>query len=130
MQPNFDKSLNFIPVRGNFTRGIFASAYTRCDEPIERLRELYRTFYHDAPFTKITEENPSLKQVVNTNKCMVFLEKHDDKILIITVDATFGDVCSLDFFAVDMKASLGWVGNFVWPNVVANRPIAAGRYLG
>ena len=42
------------------------------------------------------------------------------------VDATFGDVCSLDFFVVDMKASLGWVGNFVWPNVRANRHFAAG----
>ena len=43
------------------------------------------------------------------------------------VDATFGDVCSLDFFVVDMKASLGWVGNFVWPNVKVNRHFAACR---
>lgn len=85
LQPGFDKMVNFIPVRGNFARGIFASSYTRSDEPLERLRELYRMFYHDAPFTKVVTENPSLKQVVNTNKCMVFLEKHDNKILIVSM---------------------------------------------
>ena len=47
------------------------------------------------------------------------------------VDATFGDVCSLDFFVVDMKASLGWVGNFVWPNVKLTGPLRrAGFGLG
>ncbi len=85
LQPGFGHAVNFIPVRGDFTRGIFASAYTRCEATESQLKELYRTFYHDAPFTKITDENPSLKQVVNTNKCLLFLEKHEDRILIISL---------------------------------------------
>ncbi len=85
LQPGFDKSLNFIPVRGNFTRGIFASAYTHCEATESQVKELYRTFYLAAPFTKIADENPSLKQVVNTNKCLLFLEKYEDKLLIISI---------------------------------------------
>ncbi len=85
LQPGFDKSLNFLPVRGNFTRGIFASAYTHCEATESQVKELYRTFYNDAPFTKITDENPSLKQVVNTNKCLLHVEKHGDKLLIISI---------------------------------------------
>lgn len=85
LQPGFDKALNFIPVRGNFARGIFASSYTCTDETEKQLRDLYQTFYHDAPFTKLVGENPSLKQVVNTNKCMVFVEKIGDKALVISL---------------------------------------------
>lgn len=87
LQPGFDKSLNFIPVRGNFTRGIFASAYTHCEATENQVKDLCRTFYQSAPFTKVVDENPSLKQVVNTNKCLLHLEKHGDKLLIIsTID--------------------------------------------
>ena len=85
LQPGFEKNINFLPVRGNFSRGIFASLYTRTDESEDRLLELYRDFYRDALFTILVKENPSLKQVVGTNKCMLFLEKHEDKILIISV---------------------------------------------
>jgi N-acetyl-gamma-glutamyl-phosphate reductase len=85
LQPSFDKSVNFLPVRGDFTRGIFASAYTHCEATESQVKELYRTYYHDAPFTKITNENPSLKQVVNTNKCLLHLEKHGNKLLIISI---------------------------------------------
>ncbi len=85
LQPGFDKMVNFIPVRGNFARGIFASAYTHCEATESQVKELYRTFYAAASFTKIAAENPSLKQVVNTNKCLIFLEKHEDKILIISI---------------------------------------------
>ncbi len=85
LQPGFDKAVNFLPVRGNFSRGIFASAYTHCEAPENEVKALYRTFYNDAPFTIITEENPSLKQVVNTNKCLLHLEKNGDKILIISL---------------------------------------------
>ncbi len=85
LQPGFGQAVNFLPVRGDFTRGIFASAYTHCEAAESQVKELYRSFYADAPFTKITEENPSLKQVVNTNKCLLYLEKHGDKILIISI---------------------------------------------
>ena len=85
LQPVFEKSINFIPARGNFSRGIFASLYTHTDETEAWLLECYRDFYKNAPFTKVVGKNPSLKQVVNTNNCMVFLEKHEDKILIISL---------------------------------------------
>ncbi len=85
LQPGWDQNLNFIPVRGNFTRGIFAALYTRCDWNQEQLNELYAGYYRDEPFVKITPENPSLKQVVNTNKCILHLEKHGDKVLIVSM---------------------------------------------
>ncbi|MBK7869541.1 MAG: N-acetyl-gamma-glutamyl-phosphate reductase [Saprospiraceae bacterium] len=87
LQPNLNKALNFIPVRGDFTRGIFASLYTNCDINEKELNNLYHDFYQDAPFTKVTHQNPHLKQVVNTNKCVVHVEKNGDKAFIIsTID--------------------------------------------
>jgi N-acetyl-gamma-glutamyl-phosphate reductase len=85
LQPSFSNKINFLPVRGNFARGIYASVYTTFDESLETAYEWYRGFYKDAPFTIITDENPNLKQVVNTNKCVIHLLKHDDKLLIISM---------------------------------------------
>ncbi len=85
LQPDFEKALNFVPVRGDFARGIFASAYTDCDWNEKELNELYHDFYQNAPFTKVTNQNPHLKQVVNTNKCVVHVEKHGDKVFVISV---------------------------------------------
>ena len=85
LQPGFDKALNFIPVRGDFTRGIFASLYTDCPLSETELYELYEHHYLEAPFTLVTRENPDLKQVVNTNKCLVHLEKHGNKAFIISM---------------------------------------------
>lgn len=84
LQPDHAKALNFIPVRGDFTRGIFASMYVHCDWSEKQLNELYHDFYRDAAFTVVTEQNPHLKQVVNTNKCVVHVEKHGDKTFIIS----------------------------------------------
>ncbi len=83
LQSNFDKELNFIPVRGNFARGIFATAYTKCDLSQEEAEKLYRDFYKDAAFTFVVSENPDMKQVVNTNKAIVYVEKHGENLLII-----------------------------------------------
>ena len=85
LQPELSKSLNFIPVRGNFSRGIFASVYTDCDLSTEEARSLYKEFYKDAAFTFVSDKNPDLKQVVNTNKCVLFVEKFGNKLLIISV---------------------------------------------
>ncbi|MEZ4828303.1 MAG: N-acetyl-gamma-glutamyl-phosphate reductase [Bacteroidia bacterium] len=85
LQPDFAEDINFLPVRGDFTRGIYASLYTRTDIPAEAAVEMYREYYHTHPFTVIAPENPSLKQVVNTNKCILYLEKHGDKLLIISM---------------------------------------------
>ena len=83
-QPNFKKALNFIPVRGNHTRGIFVMAYTKYEGTIAEALKLYTSFYATHPFVNITTENPDLKQVVNTNKGLVYLEKHGDKLMILS----------------------------------------------
>ncbi len=84
LQNNFDKDINFIPVRGNFSRGIFASVYTECSLSLEQATELYTTYYKDAAFTFVTKSNPDLKEIVNTNKCIIYLEKHKNKLLILS----------------------------------------------
>lgn len=77
--------LNFIPVRGNFSRGIFLSAYTECSLNEAEAKALYNDFYKDAAFTFVSENEISVKDVVCTNKCLLRVEKYDDKILITSV---------------------------------------------
>lgn len=85
LQPGFVENVNFLPLRGDFTRGIYASLYTSLDITLEEAVELYENWYESHPFTVISTQNPSLKQVVNTNKCIIYLEKHEDKLLIISM---------------------------------------------
>ena len=85
LQPSFDKSINLVPVRGNFSRGILTSCYTECSESQADIETLYADFYKDHPFTHISIENPDLKQVVNTNKCILYLERIDDKLYILSL---------------------------------------------
>ncbi|MGI9531204.1 N-acetyl-gamma-glutamyl-phosphate reductase [Lutimonas sp.] len=82
LQPDFTYDVNFVPNRGNFSRGIFATSYTRFDATLEDALDLFKDFYKDAPFTFVSEKEIFLKQVVNTNKCLVHLQKHKDKLLI------------------------------------------------
>jgi len=83
-QPGFNKDVNFIPVRGNHTRGILATAYTKFEGTIEEANTLYSKFYDTHPFVNMAPENPDMKQVVNTNKALIFLEKHGNKLIIIS----------------------------------------------
>jgi N-acetyl-gamma-glutamyl-phosphate reductase len=85
LQAGFSKAVNFIPVRGNFARGIYVTAYTQCSLSLEDAKELYKDFYKDAAFTFVVDKNPDMKQVVNTNKGIVYLEKHGDKLLIVSM---------------------------------------------
>ncbi|WP_026905354.1 N-acetyl-gamma-glutamyl-phosphate reductase [Pedobacter glucosidilyticus] len=85
LQADFDKEINFIPYRGAFSRGIMASSYMDCDLSLEEAEKLYQDFYADAPFTHISKENIDLKQVVNTNKCLIHLEKHGNKLMILSI---------------------------------------------
>lgn len=85
LQPSFDKAVNFVPYRGDFARGILATAYTRFDGPLEDATALYVDYYKDAAFTFVSDKAVSLKQVVNTNKCLVSLAKHGDKLVITSV---------------------------------------------
>ncbi len=84
LQKGFEKDINFIPVRGNFTRGIFVSSYTDYSGSLADAEKLYKEYYDDSPFVVVTESNIDVKQVVNTNKCVLHLEKHGSKLLILS----------------------------------------------
>jgi len=84
-QSDFDKELFFIPNRGNFARGIFASVYLDFDKSLEKAYKIYEDFYQSAPFTQVSKKEVHLKQVVNTNNCFIHLEKHKNTLLITTV---------------------------------------------
>ena len=77
--------INLIPQRGNFTRGILAAMYVNCDLSQDDAYTLYQNYYADAPFTHLSRHNIDLKQVVNTNKCLIHLEKHDNKLFIVSI---------------------------------------------
>ncbi|MAU17449.1 MAG: N-acetyl-gamma-glutamyl-phosphate reductase [Muricauda sp.] len=74
--------LFFLPNRGNFTRGIFATTYTKYNGSLEEAKDLYGAFFQDAAFTHMSDEELHLKQVVNTNQCHIHLHKHEDLLLI------------------------------------------------
>ncbi|RXG32740.1 N-acetyl-gamma-glutamyl-phosphate reductase [Leeuwenhoekiella marinoflava] len=82
LQNGFDKEIFFLPNRGNFSRGIFATAYTKFDGDLAEIKKIYRDFYADAPFTCVSDSDIHMKQVVNTNKCLIHLHKHENQLLI------------------------------------------------
>ncbi len=82
LMPSFGSDINFIPYRGDFARGIFAAIYTECALSQEEAVELYKDYYKGSPFTFVSDSNIDLKQVVNTNKCLLHIEKHGSKILV------------------------------------------------
>jgi len=84
LQNNRSGGLYFIPNRGNFTRGIFVSLYLQCSLPEDEAIELYENFYASHPFTHVTKSNLHLKQVVNTNNCLLQIEKHGEQLLILS----------------------------------------------
>lgn len=87
LQSDFNSDIHFIPNRGNFSRGIFATAYTHFKGTLEEATSIYKTYYQEAPFTIVSDNSIHLKQVVNTNKCVLHIEKHQDKLLITsTID--------------------------------------------
>ena len=85
LQNSFDSAIHFVPMRGNFARGIFASTYLDCKVELEEVRRIYDEYYVDHPFVHIMDKNPDMKQVVNTNKCILHLEKHGDKLLVLSM---------------------------------------------
>ena len=85
LQNNFNHELFFIPNRGNFSRGIFASIYLTFDKTLEEAYQLFEDFYKESPFTKISKKPIHLKQVVNTNNCFIHLQKHNNTLLITSV---------------------------------------------
>lgn len=87
VQGELDAEIDFIPYRGDFARGIFATEVVKTDMPIEQIVEAYKSFYKDAPFTHYVDNAIDMKQVVNTNKALVHCDKFGNKLLITsTID--------------------------------------------
>ncbi|WP_111308113.1 N-acetyl-gamma-glutamyl-phosphate reductase [Confluentibacter sediminis] len=85
LQQGFSSDILFMPNRGNFSRGIFATVYTHFEGSLEDAQEMYKAFYKDAKFTLVSDEVLHLKQVVNTNKCLIHLHKHNNKLLVTSI---------------------------------------------
>ena len=85
LQNDFENELLFIPNRGDFPRGIFATLYTKSEESLENLVAKYEAFYADQPFVTVTTANINMKQVVQTNKCIISLMKKGNRVLITSV---------------------------------------------
>ena len=82
--PGYDGRVLFIPQRGCFTRGIFVTAYAKCDKTLEEVQQIYADYYKDSAFTHFVTKSPDMKQVVNTNKAVVYVEKYEDQLLMIS----------------------------------------------
>lgn len=76
--------LTFVPMRGDFARGIFVTAVVETPMPLEEVRAMYAGYYADAPFTHLSDRPVDLKQAVNTNKCIIGLEKDGDRLLVVS----------------------------------------------
>jgi len=85
LQADYSDELIFVPNRGDFTRGIFATLYTESDESLEDLVAKYQDFYKNEPFVTVTTTNINMKQVVQTNKCIISLLKKGNRVLITSI---------------------------------------------
>ncbi|WP_025739567.1 N-acetyl-gamma-glutamyl-phosphate reductase [Aquimarina pacifica] len=85
LQSNFEAPIFFIPNRGNFSKGIYATLYTQFDGTEAAAKELYKTFYKNAEFTVVSDKEIHLKQVVNTNKCILHVSKKDGMLLVTSI---------------------------------------------
>ncbi len=119
LQTDKGVDLSFVPWRGDFTRGIFISSQIICDLSIEEINQLYYEYYSDDPFTSLSSEPISLKQVVNTNKCLIHLEKVGSKLVIHTIidnllkGASGQAVQNMNLmFGLDETAGLRFKANF------------------
>ena len=83
--PEFSHAINFVPYRGDFTRGIMANVYTPFAGTLAEAKQLYNAYYEKHPFTHVSDAPVDVKQVVNTNKCLLHLEVHDGQLLITSI---------------------------------------------
>ncbi|RPE12343.1 N-acetyl-gamma-glutamyl-phosphate reductase [Chitinophaga lutea] len=86
LQPAYSGALNFVPVRGDYPRGIWITSYLECDLTLDEAYRLFEEFYNGHPFTHVSRKQIDLKQVVNTNKCLIQLEKTDNKLVIHSIE--------------------------------------------
>ncbi len=113
LQSNFSQEILFVPQRGSFTRGILAAIYLDCDLSLEEATILYKEFYSTHPFVVISNNEVDVKQVVNTNRCFLHLEKQGNRLLITSViDNLLKGACGQAvqnmnlIFGLDEKAGL------------------------
>jgi N-acetyl-gamma-glutamyl-phosphate reductase len=85
LQSGFIGPLNFVPWRGDFTRGIFVTSILESNLTIEEANDLYAKYYEGHPFTHLSHKMVDIKQVVNTNKCLIYLEKVGSKLAVHSV---------------------------------------------
>lgn len=85
LEPGFDNKVYFLPMRGDFARGILAGVYLKSDLSEEEAIQLYKEYYKDEPYTFVSDATIALKQVVNTNKCLLHIQKQDDVLLITSI---------------------------------------------
>lgn len=118
-QSDFSAPINFIPNRGNFSRGIHVTAYTKFDRTLEEAQELFKDFYADAAFTFVVDQEVHLKQVVNTNKCLIRVQKFGENLLVTSVvdnllkGASGQAVQNMNLmFGLDEKAGLELKANY------------------
>jgi N-acetyl-gamma-glutamyl-phosphate reductase len=87
LQDDLSSQIHFIPYRGNFTRGIIGTLYLQTDLPEQKAIDIFLDYYQNDPFVMLSDENVNLKQVVNTNYCLLYLKKIGDQLMIIsTID--------------------------------------------
>ncbi len=85
LQADFASKINFIPFRGNFSRGILVALHLPWNTSLTDARDTFNGYYQNHPFVQLSKTNPDLKRVVNTNHCLLYLEKHDDTLLVVSV---------------------------------------------
>ncbi len=85
LQNSFNSEIVMVPMLGSNSRGLVAAVYLDCPLTLESIRELYEKYYDDHNFTFIVDHQPDVKDVVNTNKCVIYLEKHGNKLLITSM---------------------------------------------
>lgn len=85
MAPSWEGDINFVPVRGDFTRGIMASVYFDCGMSEEDAIQVYKEYYKDEPFVHVVDSNPDLKMVVGTNKAVLYVRKYGRKLHVISM---------------------------------------------
>ena len=81
-EPSKMIEINFVPWRGDFARGIFISSQLKCNESLDQLYSLFTDYFAPDPFTTVSKEAICLKQIVNTNKCVIHLEKVGENLVV------------------------------------------------
>ena len=84
LQPDYNQELLLVPYRGDYPRGIIATSIISTEKSEDEIRALYKDFYKDAAFVRVSDKNINLKQIVNTNYCLIYIEKQGNKLIVVS----------------------------------------------